>query len=82
MSTVIKKDGTPRTMRVQPAKLKYHLVGKDASDAAQRASRTRAERHPQLMPVWDADKAATRSLNLATISRIAVNGAVHEYAIQ
>lgn len=76
-----KKDGTRRVMRVQPAKLKYHVKGKAACEAAQRAVQTRAARHPHLMPVWDTEAAAPRSVNLETVSRIAVNGAVHEYAI-
>ena len=78
--TFTKKDGTERVMRVQPATLKYHLRGDSASESARKAAQTRAERHPHLMPVWDADKAAARSVNLATISRIAIDGAVHEYA--
>ena len=78
--TFTKKDGSERVMRVQPATLKYHLKGDSASESARKAAQTRAERHPHLMPVWDADKAAARSVNLATISRIAVDGAVHEYA--
>lgn len=79
--TFIKKDGSERVMRVQPATLKYHLKGDSASESARKAVQTRAERHPHLMPVWDADKAAARSVNLSTISRIAVDGSVHEYAI-
>ncbi|WP_306114204.1 MULTISPECIES: hypothetical protein [unclassified Roseovarius] len=77
--TFTKKDGSERVMRVQPATLKYHLKGDSASESARKAAQTRAERHPHLMPVWDADKAAARSVNLATISRIAVDGAVHEF---
>ncbi|MEQ8898647.1 MAG: hypothetical protein RID23_16295 [Roseovarius sp.] len=79
--TFTKKDGSRRVMRVQPATLKYHVRGAAASDAAQRAVQTRAERHPNLMPVWDADACAPRSVNLETVSRIAVNGAVHEFAV-
>ncbi|QFT79422.1 hypothetical protein FIU89_02280 [Roseovarius sp. THAF27] len=79
--TFTKKDGTERVMRVQPATLKYHVKGSAASEAAQKAVQARAERHPHLMPLWDAEAQAPRSVNLATISRIAVNGAVHEYAI-
>ncbi len=79
--TFTKKDGTERVMRVQPATLKCHVKGAAASETAQKAVKTRAERHPHLMPVWDAEAQAPRSVNLATISRIAVNGAVHEYAI-
>ena len=74
-----KKDGTRRMMRIQPAKLKYHVKGDAACEAAQKAVQTRAARHPNLMPVWDTEAAAPRSVNLETISRIAVNGAVHEY---
>lgn len=47
--------------------------------AALRAEQTRKARHPHLLPVWDAKACAPRSVNLATISRIAVNGVVHEY---
>jgi len=75
-----KKNGSRRVMRVQPAALKYHVVGDAASDAAKKAVETRAARHPNLLPVWDTDRAAVRSVNLATVSRIAVNGAVHEFA--
>ena len=78
--TFIKKDGSRRVMRVQPATLKYHVKGAAACEAAQKAVQTRAERHPNLMPVWDADACAPRSVNLETVSRIAVNGAVHEFA--
>ena len=78
--TFTKKDGSRRVMRVQPAKLKYHVKGATASEAAQKAVQTRAERHPNLMPVWDAGACAPRSVNLETVSRIAVNGTVHEFA--
>ncbi len=78
--TFTKKDGSVRTMRVQPAKLQYHCKGEAAPESARRAAVTRAQRHPHLLPVWDSEKAAPRSVNLSTISRIAVNGAVHDFA--
>ncbi len=78
--TFTKKDGSERVMRIQPATLKLHLKGENASESARKAALTRAKRHPHLMPVWDADKAAARSVNLATISRIAVDGAVHHFS--
>ncbi|KAA9010159.1 hypothetical protein [Histidinibacterium aquaticum] len=78
--TFTKKDGAERTMTVQPDALRSRLKGEDASDAGRRASQTRAERHPNLMPVWDAQKRVCRSINLATISRIAANGQVHTFA--
>ena len=74
-----KADGTERTMCIQPASLKFHVKGDRASQSARTAARTRAIRHPHLMPVWDADRAAPRSVNLATVSRIAVDGHVHHY---
>ena len=77
--TFTKKDGSERQMRIQPATLKRHLKGDTASESARRAAQTRAERHSNLMPVWDAEARAPRSVNLATISRIAMDGQVHEF---
>ncbi|WP_299970186.1 hypothetical protein [uncultured Roseobacter sp.] len=77
--TFTKKDGSERQMRIQPATLKHHLKGDKASESARRAAQTRAECHPHLMPVWDAEARAPRSVNLATISRIAVDGYVYEF---
>ena len=78
--TFVKKDGTERVMRVQPTTLKFHARGAAASEAAQKTVQTRAERHPHLMPVCDAEAQAPRSVNLATISRIALDGAVYNFA--
>lgn len=50
-----------------------------ATEAGKRAVEMRKARHPHLLPVWDAKARAPRSVNLATISRIAVDGVVHEY---
>ncbi|OOY11661.1 hypothetical protein BMG00_11200 [Thioclava marina] len=77
--TFTKKDGTHRVMRVQPATLRQHVKGADASDAGRRAAETRAQRHPNLLPVWDAERKAPRSVNLATVSQIKVNGVTHEF---
>ncbi|MEM6890897.1 MAG: hypothetical protein AAF636_22585 [Pseudomonadota bacterium] len=74
-----KKDGSLREMRVQPAKLKFHLRGDAAPESAKRAAEKRKARHPHLLPVWDVEASAPRSVNLATVSRIAVDGHVHEY---
>ena len=78
--TFTKKDGTVRKIRVQPAKLKFHLKGEDASDAGRRAAETRKANHPNLLPVWDIEAFAARSVNLETISRIAANGTVHTFS--
>ncbi|MFG6634533.1 hypothetical protein ACGYJ8_01145 [Sulfitobacter sp. 1A12126] len=77
--TFTKADGTERTMQVQPATLQRHVKGDAATEAGKRAVQTRKARHPHLLPVWDAKARAPRSVNLATISRIAVDGIVHEY---
>lgn len=77
--TFIKKDGTPRTMRVQPANLRQHVKGDAASKAARAATKTRVRRHPHLLPVWDSEAQAPRSVNLATVSRIAADGQVHTF---
>lgn len=77
--TFIKADGSRRVMRVQPAALKLHVKGDAASEAGRKAAATRAERHPHLMPVWDADAKAPRSVNLATVLTIKVDGARHDF---
>ncbi len=75
-----KKDVSERTMCIQPAKLKFHLKGDNASEAAQRAVETRKANYPHLMPVWDTAKAAPRSVNLLTVTRIRVDGHTHNFA--
>lgn len=77
--TFIKADGSRRVMRVQPAALKFHVKGEAASDAGRKAAETRAQRHPNLLPVWDADAKAPRSVNLATVLTIKVDGATHSF---
>lgn len=77
--TFIKADGSRRVMRVQPAALKFHVKGDTASEAGRKAAETRAQRHPHLLPVWDADAKAPRSVNLATILSIKLDGATHTF---
>lgn len=77
--TFIKADGSRRVMRVQPAALKFHTKGDAASEAGRKAAETRAQRHPNLLPVWDAEAKAPRSVNLATVLSIKVDGATHNF---
>ena len=77
--TFTKADGSERIMKVQPATLKPRTKGDAASDAGKRAVATRKARHPNLSPVWDAERGAPRSINLATVSRIATGGQVHTF---
>ncbi|MGR3492060.1 MAG: hypothetical protein ACU0DW_08375, partial [Shimia sp.] len=67
--TFRKVDGTRRTMRILPGAIAAHVKGDDASPAAQKAAATRKARHPHLLPVFDADKRAIRSVNLRTVTR-------------
>ncbi len=77
--TFVKADGSRLVMRVQPAALKFHVKGDAATEAGRKAVATRAERHPHLLPVWDAEAKAPRSVNLATVLSIKVNGATHTF---
>lgn len=77
--TFTKKDGTERTMIVQPAALARHVKGEAAEPSARKAAETRAARHPHLLPVWSVADAAVRSVNLAAVSRIATGGTVHTF---
>ena len=77
--TFTKKDGTERTMQIQPATLQHHVKGDAATEAGKQATATRKERHPHLLAVWDAKAKAPRCVNLATVTAIRINGASHEY---
>ncbi len=73
--TFIKADGTRRVMRVQPAALKFHVKGDATTEAGRKAAAARAQRHPNLLPVWDTEAKAPRLVNLATVLSIKVDGA-------
>lgn len=75
--TFTKKDGAQRVMKIQPATLKFHVKGDAATESGKKAAATRAAHHPHLLPVWDAEAKAPRSVNLETVSRIAVDGQIH-----
>jgi hypothetical protein len=69
----VKKDGTHRTMNIQPEALKTHLA-ENPDPVRVQAARTRAQNHPNLMPVWDVQARAVRSINLDTVLAIKVDG--------
>jgi len=77
--TFIKKDGSERTMLVQPATGKYHVRGDEKSESRKQAQVTYKANNPHLMPCWDVDRQAFRTINLDTVVRIAANKEVHEY---
>lgn len=78
----VKKDGSLRRMQVQPAVLRFRGRGSaHAEDTpGRRAARVRAARHPHLISVWDVKKRAPRTINLATLRRLAVDGRVYRFA--
>jgi hypothetical protein len=75
----IKRDGSLRRMIVQPAALKFHIKGSAASLAAQKRNEAWKANNPNLMPVWDVEKEAIRSINFDTVQRIAIDGEVYNY---
>ncbi len=77
--TFTRKDGSERTMKVQPAALKFHIKGSAAAQTAQRGAISRKANNPHLMNVWDVEAKAPRSINLATVSTIAVDGTAYAY---
>ena len=78
-ATFIKADGSLRRMTVQPAALKFHVKGDDASEAGAKAAKTRKARHPDLFPVWSVHDRAIRSINLHTLTEARVNGVTHTF---
>ena len=75
-----KADGSERTMIVQTTALSSYVKGVRATQAGQRATITRKQRHPHLMAVWDVEAQAPRSINLATIRTITTGGMAYAYA--
>jgi len=76
----MKKDGSMRRMIVQPAMLKFKVVGNAASDAAKRRTKAWKENNPNLMPVWDVEAEGIRSINLDTVTQITVDKRNYRYA--
>jgi hypothetical protein len=72
----IKKDGTVRTMRVQPAATKFRVKGEDAPEHKQRAAETRRINHPNLLNIYDVDRDAIRSIDMNTIMIVRGSGTV------
>ncbi len=77
----IKKDGTERAMQVQPAALAQHVKGNAATMAGKRAVITRKASNPHLLAVWDVQAKAPRSINLATVKSITLDGMAHAYQV-
>jgi ribosomal protein L28 len=75
----VKKDGTLRTMHIQPAVGKFHVKGDEASESAKKGVETRKVNNPNLMPIWDTDNKAFRSINLDTLKQVKVRGQVYNF---
>ncbi|MEO0667578.1 MAG: hypothetical protein AAFZ99_06645 [Pseudomonadota bacterium] len=77
--TFTKADGSRRVMRVEARKVADHVKGDNATRSGRIASHTRAFRHPNLLPVWDTEARAIKSVNLSTISRIETASETHSF---
>lgn len=71
----IKKDGTDRTLNIQPNAVWTHLA-QNPSPSALRASRTRQRRHKHLLPVYDVAARRIKSINLDTVTSVRVDGSL------
>ena len=63
----ITKDGRYRKFVVQQAAAATHVVGDAASESAKQGARTRAERWPNLLNVFDIQKQEFRSIDMDRI---------------
>jgi hypothetical protein len=63
----VKKDGSLRQMRVQPAATKFRVKGEAASPSHRQGAITRAQNHPNLINIYDVDQNAIRSINMDTL---------------
>jgi hypothetical protein len=72
----VKADGTPRKMLVNPARLGAKLRRDDSikSESHVRGAETRKANNPHLLNVWCEMAQAPRSINLATLSSIKLDG--------
>ena len=68
-----------QSMIWKTATLQHFVKGDAATEAGKKAVATRKERHPHLLPVWDAKAKGPRSVNLATVTAIRINGASYSY---
>lgn len=72
----IKKDGTPRKMLVNPARLGA-VLRRDShvkSESHVRGAETRKVLNPHLLNVWDELAGGPRSINLDTLTQIKIDG--------
>jgi len=78
--TFIKKDGSERLMNIQPAVIKSHIKDPDeVRDIDKQRTAARRANNPNILPVWDVQVQAIRSVNLDTVTQIKVGGNVHAY---
>jgi hypothetical protein len=70
--TFAKKDGTIRKLTIQPHAVETHRAV-NPSQAGLKAARTRLERYPNLLPVYDVTAGRIKSINLDKVSSIRVD---------
>lgn len=69
----VKKDGTLRTLQVQPAAAKFHVLGDKASARAQQATKARKENNPHNLAVWDVIDQCFKTVDLDTVLAVTVD---------
>lgn len=80
-ASFIKKDDSVRVMNIQPARIAKAIKDPDeVSEVDKQRTETRRANNPHLLPVWDVQKQAIRSINLDTVFEIKVDGEVYKYA--
>ncbi|MEL6563923.1 MAG: hypothetical protein AAFQ59_05725 [Pseudomonadota bacterium] len=77
--TFRKSDGTSRVMRVLARETRSHVKGDRATPSGRKVSHTLAFRHTHLLPVWDDEAKAIRSVNLSTVIRIVTPTETHSF---
>lgn len=78
----VKADGSPRRMLINPARLGATLRRDDSvkSESHVRGAETRKANNPHLLNVWCESANAPRSINLATLSAIRIDGVEYRVA--
>lgn len=76
----IKKDGTFRTMNIQPETVKTHLAV-NPSISGRKAAESRRKRHPNLLPVWDLSSKHIKSVNIDTVVSVRIDGTCIDFGL-
>ena len=76
----VKKDGSFRSMNIQPETVKTHLAV-NPSSRGRKAAETRRLRHPNLLPVWDVSSKHIKSINMDTVISVRIDGTCIDFGL-